>query len=82
MCVRLSVTIVRTGHILAKKKYVYKMTFFDFDICHRTASLRKLYFVTLTYFSKDIHWNKDLPTAANAHSNVMTASTAVLRVAP
>ena len=28
------------------------MTFVDFDICHRTASLRKLYSVTLTYFLK------------------------------
>ena len=27
-------------------------SFVDFDICHRMASLRKLYFVTLTYFLK------------------------------
>ena len=28
------------------------MTYVDFDICHRMASLRKLYFVTLTYLLK------------------------------
>ena len=27
-----------------------KMTFVYFDICHRTASVRELYSMTLTYF--------------------------------
>ena len=45
------ITIIRTGRTLAKIKNV-KIAFVDFDICHGTASLRKLYFVTLTYFLK------------------------------
>ena len=56
----------------------YKMTFIDFDICHRMASLRKWYSVTLTYFSKVKTWNRDLPTVANAHTSVTSASNAVL----
>ena len=53
VCVSACVRIVRTDHTLAKIKHV-KMTFVDFDICHRKASLRKLYSVTLTltYFFK------------------------------
>ena len=47
VCVCVSVTFVRTGRNLAKK--MWKMTFVDFDICHRKTSIRKLYSVTLTY---------------------------------
>ena len=56
------------------------MAFVDFDICHSMPSLRKLYSVTLTYFSKVKNSYRDLATAANAHSSVTSASTAVFRV--
>ena len=45
------VTVVITGHTLAKIKNV-KKAFVDFDICDQMASLRKLYSVTLIYFFK------------------------------
>ena len=80
MCVCVSVQIVRTGHTLAKIKNV--KTFVDFEICHRMVSLRKLYYVTLTYCSKAKDSNRNLPTEANAHTSVTSVSTSVLRTAP
>ena len=50
-CLCLGVTTVHTGRISAKITNE-KMTFVDFDICLRMASLRNLYSVTLTYFFK------------------------------
>ena len=46
--------IVRTGRTLKKIKNVKEMTFVDIDVCHRTASLHKLYYVTLTYLLREI----------------------------
>ena len=77
VCVPVCVTIIRTGHTLAKIKNM-NMTFVDFDIGHRMASLRKFYSVTLTYFSKVKNWNRDLSTVASAHTSVTSASNAVL----
>ena len=74
------VLIVVESRTIAKIKNK-KMTFADFNMCHRNASLRKMYFVTLTYFSKVKDSNRDLSTAANAHLNATSTSTAVLRVA-
>ena len=52
--VRLSavcVTVVTTGRTLAKIKIVkYVISFLDFDICHRMASLRKWDVMTVTNF--------------------------------
>ena len=50
----------------------------DIDISHRMASLRKLYSLTSTNFLKVKDSNRDLPTVANAHTSVTSASTAVL----
>ena len=36
----------------ASAKKMHGITFVDFDICHRMASWRKLYSVTLIYFLK------------------------------
>ena len=50
------VTFVNIGHTLAKIKNRQIMTNnVDFDICHRIAksSLRKLYYMILTYFLKN-----------------------------
>ena len=58
-CVRPCVTFVRTGRILTKIKNI-KKTLIHFDIFHRLVSLRKLYFATLTYFSKVKDSNRDL----------------------
>ena len=57
------------------------MTFVYFDIWNRNASLRKLYTVTLTYFSKVKNWNRDLSTVADAHTSVTSARYAVLPAA-
>ena len=46
LSVCVSVSFVCTGRTLAEIKNVKKMIFVDFDICHRMASLRKLYSVT------------------------------------
>ena len=56
LSVCLCVEIFRTGYIFAKIKKV-RNTILDLDICHRMASLRKLYSVTLTYFLKVKNWN-------------------------
>ena len=56
------------------------MTFVDFDCCHRMVSTRQLYSVIVTYFLKVNDSNRDLPTLANAHTNV--TSNAVLRATP
>ena len=51
VCVRVSVCYNREHRPnLSENQKCYKKTFVDFDICHQEASLRKLYFVTLTYF--------------------------------
>ena len=39
---------------------MHATTFVDFDICHRMASLRRLYSVTLTYFFKVIFLFKNV----------------------
>ena len=82
VCLFVCITIVRTGRILTKMKNIKKIVLVDFDICHRMASLQKLYFLILTYFSNVKDSNRDLPTEANAHSSVTSVSTAALRVAP
>ena len=46
------ITFGSTDSILAKIKNEKKMPFVDVDICHRIATSRKLYSVTLTYFLK------------------------------
>ena len=79
VCACLCATIVSTG--LSENKTIVKITFVNFDIRYRIASLRILYSVTLTYFSKVKDPNGDL-TAADAHSNVTNARTAIFRVAP
>ena len=58
LSVRLCVTVVSIDRAWAKIKIV-KLTFVDFNICHRMASLRKLYSVTLKI--KDSNW--DLPNS-------------------
>ena len=50
----LSITIVSTGRTLAKIQNV-KKTFVDFDISHRMVSLRKLHYMTLSYFFERIN---------------------------
>ena len=52
---------------------MYNKLFIDFEIYYRMASLRKLYFLTLTYFLKVKDSNRDLPTVANVNSSVTCA---------
>ena len=67
-------------YLFSENKKCKKNTFADYNIRDRIASLRKLYSMTLTHFTKVKDSNRDLPTAANAHSSVTSASTAALRV--
>ena len=50
------------------------MTFVDFDIWHRMASLRKLFSMALTNFLKVKELNWDLSIVANNHSGETCAS--------
>ena len=74
----MSVAIVSTDRTFAKSKNLTKITFADFDIRHQLASLRKLYFVTLIYFSKVKDSNRDLRTLSKARTSVTNASTRLL----
>ena len=50
------------------------VNFVDFYICHRMASLRKLYSVTMTYSLTVKESNRDLPTVTSEHSGATGAS--------
>ena len=53
VCLCVSVCYFRSRRSFVREnKKMEKMTFVDFDICQRMASLRKLYSQTLTYFFK------------------------------
>ena len=80
VCFFVFVTIIRT--VVGENQKCKNNSLIDFDICHLMSSLRKLYSVTLTYFSKVKDWNQDLPTSANALTSVTIAINAILRGAP
>ena len=58
------------------------MSAVDADICHRMASLRKLYSMITAYLSKVKYSIRDLPALANAHTSVTSATTASDRHLP
>ena len=65
VCVCVYVTLIHA--IIPKIKNV-ENDVNRFNICHRMASLRKLYSVTSTYFLKVKDANQDLLTVASNHS--------------
>ena len=73
VCVCVSVKIDCIGHTLAKITNV-EMMFVDFNICLRMASLRKPYYVTLTYVLKVKYLNWDFRIVASNHSGATWAS--------
>ena len=78
VCMCLSVCVCREHRSYLSENQTHKNDVCN--ICHRMASLRKLYFVNFTSFfsfAPDI----SLSTPANVLSSVTTANTAVLSVA-
>ena len=65
ICFCVSATFVITNGILN-----VKMQFIDFYICHRLAPLRKLYSVTLAYFSRSNHSSVSILETVSARTKM------------